>query len=285
MIDTSQGKVLTDVSETALITLRSREIESKKQKPVIVDPVGSELFRGLLDTLSPEVKQRIINRRLSPVLTKYIAHRARKYDNLCREFVASNPDGMVLNLGCGFDTRFWRLGIPEQHYMELDLPEVMQLKKKILGERLTYHVIERSVLDREWISMVEARGAERIIVLAEGLFMYLPEAESRSILQQMADTFSNSRLVMEVVSAKYTRGLWKKMVQMKMRRGAGSQAGDFYQFGISRSSELQEIHRGIQIRGEWSYFDDEDLKPSILRLFRSFRTFARNQYTVIADIG
>ena len=273
-----------EVSETALITLRSRVIESQKENPVITDPVGVELYKGLLNSISPELHQRIINRGLSPVLTGYIARRARKYDELCREFIAQHPDGLVVNLGCGFDTRFWRLGIPGMQYMELDLPEVMALKKKILGDRLNYPVIERSVLDSEWISRIKSLQSGRIILLAEGLFMYFREDQSIRTLKEIADSFTDSMLVMEVVHSSYTRGFRKKLVQKKMRKRAGSAAGDYYLYGIRSSSVLESYHPRFRVMGEWSYFEDEDLKPALLRFFRHFRTFTRTQYTVIVDI-
>lgn len=276
--------MLHEVSETALITLRSRVIESQKENPVILDPVGSQLYQGLLGQIPQEVQQRIIQVKASPVLTGYIARRARKYDELCREFLTHHADGLVLNLGCGFDTRFWRLGLQEANYMELDLPEVLELKKKILGDQMNYSFIEGSVLDTEWISAVRSTRAEKVIILAEGLFMYFPEDKSISTIRNIADAFTNSRLVMEVVHSSYTRGFRKKLVQKKMRKGAGSGAGNYYRYGIQNTSELERYHPRIRIRGEWSYLEERDLKPAALRIFRHFRTFTRNQYTVIADI-
>jgi O-methyltransferase involved in polyketide biosynthesis len=44
-------------------------------------------------------------KKLSPVLTNHIAIRARKYDNIVNDFISKNPDPIVINLGCGFDTR------------------------------------------------------------------------------------------------------------------------------------------------------------------------------------
>jgi len=40
-----------------------------------------------------------------------MALRARKYHQLSREFLMENPDGLIVSLGCGFDTRFWRLAM------------------------------------------------------------------------------------------------------------------------------------------------------------------------------
>jgi O-methyltransferase involved in polyketide biosynthesis len=278
-------QTLTEVSETALITLRSRVIEEGKSHPVLQDPVGKECFEALMDLSPEDLKKRVLERKLSPVLTLHIALRARKYDQLCTEFLEEFPEGLIVNLGCGFDTRFWRLGGGTLNYMELDLPGVIGIKRQVLKDKIAYRTIEDSVLEEAWIAEVKKLQAEKVLFVAEGLFMYLPRDQVIQSLRRLAESFNNSRLVMEVVAEKYTRGFRKKMVERKMRKGAGSTAGDYYQYGIRKASDLESYHPGYRIRGEWSFFEDPDIKPSLLRHFRHFKSLSRTQYTVIADIN
>ena len=277
--------LLNEVSETALITIRSRVVESEKKDPLLHDPVGAELFGKLLETLSGDIRQRILERKLSPVLTRHIALRARKYDRLCLEFLEAYPDGVIVSLGSGFDTRFWRLGADRGQYAELDLPAVIGLKRELLGEKMTYRAMAGSVLEPGWIGEVKAIRRDRLLFVAEGLFMYLPREQVIHTLQEIAGSFTGSRLVMEVVAEKYTRGFWRRMVERKMRKGAGSTAGDYYQFGVRRAADLETFHEGYRVRGEWSYFEDPDIKPAFLKLFRYSRALSKTQYTVIADIS
>lgn len=277
-------QTLTEVSETALITLRSRVIEDGKSHPVLQDPVGKECFEALMELSPEDLRKRILERKLSPVLTLHIALRARKYDQLCREFLEEFPEGLIVNLGCGFDTRFWRLGGGNLNYMELDLPGVIGTKLQILKDKIAYRTIEDSVLEEAWIAEVKKLQAEKVLFVAEGLFMYLPKEQVIQTLRRLAESFKSSRLVMEVVAEKYTRGFRKKMVERKMRKGAGSTAGDYYQYGIREASDLESYHPGFRIRGEWSFFEDPDIKPSFLRHFRHFKSLSRTQYTVVADI-
>jgi methyltransferase (TIGR00027 family) len=278
-------KQLTEVSETALITLGSRVVESQKSNPILLDPVGEELFQQLTEVLPVDLRKRVLERKLSPVLTSHIVLRARKYDLLCREYLQEHPDGLIVSLGAGFDTRFWRLGGKDLKYLELDLPAVVQTKQQLLGERITYKMIEESVLDERWIQVVRKMQTDNVLFLAEGLFMYLPKEEVVQTLARMAESFSNSRLVMEVIAEKYTRGFRKKMVERKIRKGAGSTAGDYYQFGIKEAADLESFHPGIKVKGEWSYFEDPDVKPAILKLFKHSRALSKTQYSVIADIN
>lgn len=276
-------QTLTEVSETALITLRSRVIEDGKSHPVLQDPVGKECLEALMELSPEDLKKRVLERKLSPVLTLHIALRARKYDQLCTEFLEEFPEGLIVNLGCGFDTRFWRLGGGTLNYMELDLPGVIGTKRQILKDKIAYRTIEDSVLEEGWIAEVKKRQAEKVLFVAEGLFMYLPRDQVIQTLTRLAESFKNSRLVMEVVAEKYTRGFRKKMVERKMRKGAGSTAGDYFQYGIREASDLESYHPGYRIRGEWSFFEDPDIKPAFLRHFRHFKSLW-TQYTVVADI-
>jgi O-methyltransferase involved in polyketide biosynthesis len=273
------------VSETALLTLRSRVIESCKPNPVLMDPVGGECLEKLVTLLPVENRERIMERKLSPFLTRHLALRARKYDQLCREFLEEHSDGFIVNLGCGFDTRFWRLEIDQKRYLELDLPEVIRLKREVLGDRITFRILEDSVLEETWISSVKSVQDNHVLFLAEGLFMYFPPDQSINALKAMAGSFQKSRLVMEVVHKKYTQGIYKKMVEQKMRRRAGSSAGDYFLFGIRHGSDLKEYHPSFTLRGEWSFFEDRDIRPAFLRMFRKIRFVAKSQYTVIADIS
>jgi len=99
---------LSDVSLTAVATLRSQVIESRKTNPVIIDPMADLCLERLAELASTEERTRFFGRKLSPSLTRHLALRARKYDASANQFIAENPACLVLNLGCGFDTRYWR---------------------------------------------------------------------------------------------------------------------------------------------------------------------------------
>ncbi len=276
---------LSEVSETALITLRSRVYESRKPKPLLKDPMGEVLLGKLLESLPGDSRNRILSARLSPMLTRHISLRARKYDVLCKDFLAEFPEGLIVSLGCGLDTRFWRLGGADLNYMELDLPPVIKIKQDLLGGNISYRLLAESVLEEAWISEIKKLQSKQVLFIAEGLFMYLPKEQVVQTLKRMAESFSQSRLVMEVVHEKYTRGFRKKMVERKMRRGAGTTAGDHYQFGVKQAGDLESYHPAFSIRGEWSYFEDPDIQPHFLKLFRHSRSLSKTQYTVIADIS
>jgi methyltransferase (TIGR00027 family) len=271
--------ILSAVSETALITLRAHVVESEKGKPVIEDAVALVCLNRLQSLLPSDVRDRILNRKLPATLTRHIALRVRKYDSYCRKFLEEYPDGLVVSLGCGFDTRYWRVSKEPWKYIEIDLPGVIEAKKKILDDIATYRMIGCSVLQEDWIKIILSIQKEHVLFLAEGLFMYLPKDGVISLFKRLAQSFTKSEIMFEVVNEKYTKGLWKKIVASKMST-LGTQAGSSYNFGVRDAKDIQAYGDNIKVVEEWSYFEDEDITPKILRLFRSFKLFSRTQWTI-----
>ncbi|MBL7112115.1 MAG: class I SAM-dependent methyltransferase [Bacteroidales bacterium] len=275
---------LSKVSETAILTLRSRVVESRKNHPVISDPVGVELLRRI-EKQAPEGSiKSLLHRKLPGTLTNPLALRARKYDSFAINFIKSQPDGIIVNLGAGFDTRYWRMNNERIKYFEVDLPEVIEAKKTLIGDLINYEMLSTSVLEDDWIEHIASLQTSNILLMAEGLFMYLPENEVIRTFTKISETFSNSKIIFEVVNKKYTQGFRKRMVEQKMKRRMGCSAGSSYNYGVQNAREIENYGNGIKVVEEWSYFDDKDIKPSFLRLFCNVRFMSRTQWTIVADL-
>lgn len=276
--------ILSAVSETALITLKAHVVESEKEKPVIDDAVALECFNRLQSLLPLEIRDRVLNRELPSSLTRHIALRARKYDSYTRRFLNEYADGLVVSLGCGFDTRYWRISKEPWKYIEIDLPDVIEAKKMVLDGIVTYTMIGCSVLQEDWIKRILSIQKEHVLFLSEGLFMYLPKDGVMSLFRRLAKSFVKSEIVFEVVNEKYTKGLWKKIVASKMST-LGTHAGSSYDFGVRDAKDIEAYGGNIKVVEEWSYFEDDDIRPSALRLFRNVKPFSRTQWTIRATIG
>lgn len=272
---------LTDVSKTAIVTLRCHVLESQKSKPIIKDPMAEYCVDKLASFASIEDKKQVFSRKLSPALTNHIAIRARKYDSIINEFISKNPACIVVNLGCGFDTRYWRINNQKCEYFELDLPEVIEVKKEVLKNKLKYELLGCSVLDTSWISRVTSKSNRNILLIAEGLFMYLPRDDVITLFKTFSERFYHSQITLEVVTEKYTRGIWKKIVIMKIKRNLGFDAGSSYNFGIKKASELESYGNGIKVLDEWSYIEDPDIRPRIYK----YLGISRTQWTITATIN
>jgi O-methyltransferase involved in polyketide biosynthesis len=77
-------------------------------------------------------------------------------DAQVRAFLARHPEGLVVNLGAGLDTRFHRLDNGKLQWMEIDLPEVTAFRRKLDEPASPRHTLfAGSVLERVWIDEVK----------------------------------------------------------------------------------------------------------------------------------
>jgi methyltransferase (TIGR00027 family) len=272
---------LTDVSKTSIATLRCHVLESQKKRPIINDPMAEYCLNKLASLASDEDKFGVFKKKLSSPLTSHIAIRARKYDNIVNDYISKNPDCTVVNLGCGFDTRYWRINNQKCKFIELDLPEVIEAKRETLKDKLEYEMIGCSVLDTSWIEKVTSKGNRNILLIAEALFMYLPKVDVMNLFKTFTNRFSHSQIALEVVTEKYTRGIWKKIIIKKIKRELGLDAGYSYNFGIKNAKELETYTEGIKVIDEWSYVEDPDSHPRILK----YLGLSRTQWTITATIN
>ena len=114
--------------------------------------------------------------------------------------------------------------------------------------------------------------------------MYLPGVDVINLFKTFSERFFHSQIVLEVVTEKYTRGIWKKIVVMKMKQELGLDSGSSYDFGIKNAFELESYGNGIKVIDEWAYFEDGDIRPRIYKLYK-YMGLSRTQWTITATIN
>jgi O-methyltransferase involved in polyketide biosynthesis len=128
-----------------------------------------------------------------------LAIRAVIIDRLTSDFVAHNPASMVLHLGCGLDARYLRLGLDVEHWYDLDFPEVIEIKKTLYHETANYQFIASSVTSLDWLDRIQS-NQQPILVIAEGLLMYLDENEILALLEAMKVKFGGYTIIFDAYS-------------------------------------------------------------------------------------
>jgi O-methyltransferase involved in polyketide biosynthesis len=213
---------LSEVSRTAILPLLCRAVQSEMNDPTFSDPMAVLCLERLMSLLAQEEKKRILKWRkmYTGINTRDVKARimtVKRFDSIASQFISDNPGCTVVNLACGFDTRFWRIEADKCKYIELDLPEMIAVKSEILKDHLNYELIGCSVFDTSWINMVTSNGNSHFLLLAEALFYYLPKHDVTRILQVISQRFDRSLLVLEMAPEKYTKGLWKRIIQLESR--------------------------------------------------------------------
>ena len=275
-------KGIGDIAATSFVTLYCHALETLSDDPVLSDPKSVEITTELNKTLSLSkntLDRILVSGTLDKKLVVHIAIRAKKYDDSASNFLQRFPDGVVVNIGCGLDSRFLRIDNGRVVFYDLDLPEIIAIKKDFFKETERYHLIASSVLDSGWMAPV-LRHKGPFLFMAEGVFMYLDEKEVRSLVLKIQETFRGSELVCEVVNSLWLRPLLKKMLDFKMQRELHLGKDATFRSGIRDGREMEQWHSGIQFLDEWSYFDSEEKKLGWLRLLKHIELIRKTQWTV-----
>jgi methyltransferase (TIGR00027 family) len=280
--------LLSDVAMTGLLTAVCHTIESRSDKPILKDPA----IEAIVDRLAPVLARspnpfhrRLAAGRFSSDLVVHFALRARKYDGYCRDFVARHPGGCVVNLGCGLDTRFARIDDGRLHLYDLDLPEMIALKRALLPETERNHMVGMDVLDQRWMDRLADEQPGPFLFLAEGLFMYLPPGGVRDLVVALHTRFPGSELAFEAVNAKWLEPHLRWMISLKLQKQFGLGRGTDYQSGIRDGHEPETWSPGIRLIEEWGYLDEDEPKLGILRWLRNWTVMSRTQWTVRYALG
>jgi methyltransferase (TIGR00027 family) len=244
---------LSPVSRTAILTLIARVVASEKGDPIYYDPMAVLCLNRLISVASEEERNWIIREKriYSGIQAHHAiagAKRAKVFDDSTNRFIADNLQCTVINLACGFDTRFWRIAHENCRYIEIDLPEVIAIKRELLKDHPDYDLIGCSVLDTAWMDQVTANGNSLFLLLAEGLFPYLPEPDVATLFQQLTQRFTRSQLVLDIIPQKYLQGLWKMLLRLETSITWGGLDVPWV-FGIRQPRDIESYGPGLKVLG------------------------------------
>ena len=282
MEDKNGGLDFSGVEETSLLTLYSKALESQSSDPILKDPMAEEIVARIDPILREKdgaMARQLRNRAVDPRLNVHLALRSRKYDDYARGFLERHPSGVIVNMGCGLDARFFRMDNGAVLFYDLDLPNVIDLKRMLFPRHERYHLLASSVLETGWMDDIRTEG-KPVLFLAEGIFMYLPEQEVKRLVLALQKRFPDSELVCELTNRTWVEGLWGRMAQFKMQHRLKMQSQSAFQFGVGTPEELETWGPGIEFREMWFYMDDDHPKIGWYRIFRGMKFIRTAQFTV-----
>jgi len=275
------------VALTSFLTLYCHMIDAQSKDPILNDTRSVEIATTL-DTMlagtEDDLARILLARRIRPSLMNHIAMRAKRYDEYIREFLSRFPDGVVVNIGCGLDSRFARIDNGKVQYYDLDLPGIMAIRRQFFEETDRYHTITSSVLNFSWMDTISGHRGP-FLFLAEGVFMYLYQEDVRALVLELRKRFPGSELVCEVVNSRWLRGPYKRMMNYKIRKQLHFGKDVTYHSGLSSTREMEEWGSGIRFLDDWSYLDSYQNSLGWLKVFRHVGFIRYTQWTVHYRLG
>jgi O-methyltransferase involved in polyketide biosynthesis len=272
---------ISDVSSTLLITLYARARESLNEDPIIKDPKAVEMIeiikKHIVGSDNP-IHKKILKDKYNPKLAVTMSLRSRRFDLYVTDFLSKYPEGTIINLGCGLDTRFYRTDNGKVIWYDIDFPEVIELRKRFMEENSRHFFIGNSILGPEWISKVKTGGP--YLILAEGVFMYLTETDVKELLHRIQSELDFAEIVCEVTNRYWVNKMNSSWMKWKFRRQLGMTGGAVFSFGVPDSRYFESWNPKYVFLDEWTYFDDHEKKLGWFNLFSSIGVLRKAQWTV-----
>lgn len=181
------------ISETALLTLYFKAQETQRSDRLIEDPKAVDILEKLGVDMS-----RFRDKKMSQVGTII---RTRRFDRETRRILADWERPVVVHLACGLDDRFLRTDSGKGVQVDLDLPDVMEVRKRFLPPSERNPQIGASMFETGWMDeLLERYPEHRFAFIMEGVLMYLNEADIEGLFQNLAKRFPGAELHFDAVS-------------------------------------------------------------------------------------
>ena len=142
---------------------------------------------------------------------------------------SAHPGAVVVNIACGLDTRCYRMS-GYAHWYNLDLPETMAVREKLLPESGTISQITMSAME-DWGSEISEQNVPVLIVI-EGLTMYLSERNIQRIFTVISSRFSNATVFVETMNPTIVRHFKEKSIDASNAK---------FNWGIKNGKTLAEL--------------------------------------------
>lgn len=224
------GPLLRNISDTALWVAVFRARESERPDALFRDPYARRLAGERGEQIARGMQQGV--RYEWPYTGRTV-----RFDQIVTEQISQGAD-TVLNLAAGLDTRPYRMELPASlRWVEVDLPEMIDYKEQVLRAEKPRCLLERVRLDlsdapaRRALFQRVGANARKVLVLSEGLLVYLSRDEVTALAKDLAAQKSFREWTIDLCSPGLLRMLQKNLSALK-------DAGSPLKFGPEEGPEF-----------------------------------------------
>lgn len=261
------------IEETLLIPLYMRVRETRRAKPVFKDEMACEII----------VK---IDYDFSQFAWDYLtalgcAIRVNHFDNKVRAFIKKEKNPIIVNVGCGLDTRYQRAVHDDSTiFYGLDLPDVIALREKLIPKSGNEINITSSMLETKWMDDLKSKHSDsNFIFIIEGVFMYLHENDIKSFLSDLALRFQGSEVHFDVAgSLSLKKGLKNHAVKhTRAQFLTAIDDGKIIEEWVPNMIMIEDLNYLKMEQKRWGWL-------AFFRRFLPFLSFSRHMYGILGFV-
>lgn len=215
--------------------------------PLVARARGGEFFgsKHLRDPTAEEILKRLGvsgNEFMHEGTAHAIEARTRVIVDLAQSFFQRYPSGLGVNIGCGLSNYFQWLDNGTNHFLDADLPEVIRIRSDLIEPRNERHRFrEISLTSTDWWEKLESNPGEPVLVVIEGVSMYLTPTQMHQILRTFGEKApKGSELVFDFMS-------WLSIGRARSHSPAMKQTHAEFRWGARRIEEITSQHERLYL--------------------------------------
>lgn len=234
---------LGDVQKTLLLPLWGRSVETQKSNPLLTDHTAAEIIKKIdYDFLEAAKNLRNVSQ------LGWIA-RSLHIDTTIKRLLETYPAATMVNIGCGLDTTFDRMDNGRLTWYDVDLPDVIALRRKLIPERERRTSLAHSFLDHDWLSSL--RIQEKVLFIAAGVLYYFEEHRIKDFLTRLAERFPGGEMVFDATTPAGVRTANRMVL-----KASGMDERSFLKWGLKDAKTLESWDGRIRLVREYPMFRD-----------------------------
>ena len=192
IVGMNEKNLLNGVEDTLYIPLAARIYASEKFPEFFYDEKALSL------------KQYIPTDSIENNTTEYFymasVCRQQTIDRKIRGFLKENNRSNVVFLGAGLETAYNRIGNAESDFFQVDLPNVMDIRKKVLGNEDNEKLISGDMFTLDWIKEIDTSQPTMIVV--SGVYQYFAESEIIDMIKKMKSRIAKGEVIFDATNSK-----------------------------------------------------------------------------------
>jgi O-methyltransferase involved in polyketide biosynthesis len=248
---------LAPIEQTAFLTEYARALDSQWARPILGDTLAHEVVGKIdYDFAGLGVQTSVLCQT---------ALRAKMLDDRVRAFIREHPDAVVVDLGAGLDSGYYRVTPPPTvDWYSVDLPGITSIRDETLPTAPQSHSIAASLADNRWTDAIPADRPTMLV--ADGLFAFLTEPDIVGIFRHITDHFRSGELAFnDYGGIGWVSRLAIKLYPQKMFKDIGSQWG-YPGFKDARHPETWNPRMRLVEETSLTHAPEVDLFPTWLRI-------------------
>ncbi|MBN2539739.1 MAG: class I SAM-dependent methyltransferase [Deltaproteobacteria bacterium] len=232
---------LGNIQKTLVLPLWGRVVETKKPKPLLIDKTAVQIIQKIDYDFAEIEKSLSVISQLGWIARSY------HVDSMTRLFIQKHPTATIVNIGCGLDTTFDRIDNGRILWYDLDLPDVIALRKKLIPANERRILIEDSFLHRDW--MAQVKNKEHVLLIAAGVLYYFEEQQLKKIFAHLLDVFPEGEILFDASSP---TGI--NMANRMVIKASGMDEKSFLKWGIKDAKILESWDSRIKLLNQYAMF-------------------------------